>query len=250
MPKPNQEIKLIVLSALLYSANCHADIYKCVDTDGSITYAQTPCSDSQIPARVTARNATQDTESADCRHASKFAYRTARAMKNGTGSRDVFDHYGGVDAVSSGTINLINYVYTHRFNEGVSAERIAGLSEAKCQARSLGDVACESLPPSYTESLGGCDAEDLDSISEDASADRQPAEFTAEQVYPGAVGTDEPGQKEAEIRAETNSRQCRERYQAQIDQLDEQMRKGYTSAQGDAMREQRRDLGNKKRNCA
>ena len=81
-------------------------------------------------------------------------------MQAGSRSDELFDRYGGLDSLSKGSINIINYVYGYRSNGGVSAERIAALTQAKCRARALGEVSCESLPLSYTDSIGGCDPEE------------------------------------------------------------------------------------------
>ena len=39
----NKVTLLLLLTALLYAVEVHADIYKCKDADGNIMYSQTPC---------------------------------------------------------------------------------------------------------------------------------------------------------------------------------------------------------------
>jgi len=249
MFKFTRVIELIFISALLCSFNVHAGIYKCTDAEGAIIYSQTPCPNSQETVKVLEATSSQYPATVDCSYANKFARVTARSMKNGAGSNDIFNQYGGLDSLSKGTINLINYVYVYRLNEDISVDRIAGLTQAKCQAHSLGNVACEELPSSFTDGLGGCGSEDEESVPEQSFVDRQPTELQIEQENRIAEEASLARKREAKARSDENSRQCKERYQTQIDQLDQQMRSGYTSEQGNSFRERRRNLGRQLKQC-
>lgn len=245
MPIRTPAIALLVLFSLPYSFDAQAAIYKCVDADGGITYSQTPCKTDPKTVQAVTLQSGSAAEAVDCRFANRFAYETARSMKNGASSSEIFNRYGGLDSLSKGTINLINYVYSHRSNEGVSAQRIAGLTEAKCQARSLGDVACEDLPLSFTDANDLCDVEEEESESGQAPADTPPGETQTEAAMPILNQPASLGEADAG----SNARECKEKYQEQIDKLDAQMRTGYSSAQGDAFREQRRSLRDQLRQC-
>lgn len=244
-------MRSILVAALLvtsaFAAEAHAEIFKCEEADGTLTFSQTPCSKE---APVTVKTSAGDTSEFNCSYANKFAFATARTMQSGVPSNEVFNRYGGLDALSKGSIGVINYVYSFRTNDEVSAERIAGLSQAKCKARSFGDVSCDALPLSFTETLGGCNAESVEDLPEERTAqvattmsslnERTLTEVTSVKAAqrPVAAASD----KEAVER-------CKKKYRDQIDAIDAQMRSGYTSEQGEAYRQRLRGLTEKLRAC-
>lgn len=221
------------MAALLLAGNdVRADVYKCTAEDGSLTYQQTPCPKQKVEKLNVERT---DAAAPGCVYANKFAVSTARLMRAGQSSDEVFNRYGGLDALSKGSIGVINYVYSFRTNDDVSVERIAALTQAKCRARSLGDVSCELMPLSFTESLGGCDGEGEVAINEPVA--QAPALAPAlNRKTENTVSTE-------------FVEQCKKRYRDQIDAIDAQMRQGYTSAQGEAYRERLRALTEQLRNC-
>ena len=245
-----QVIGLLFMTILLCSFDVYAGIYKCKDADGGLVFSQTPCPSTQKTLKVIDTKTSHESEPGECTYANKFAITTARAMKNGAGSDEVFNQYGGLDSVSKGTLSLINYVYVFRTNKDISIERIAALTQAKCQARGLGDVNCEELPLSFTDSLGGCDVEGEKSAPERSVAEDPPSPtLQTEQAKQNTEETIRLRETQLKARAEEASSQCKEKYKAQIDQLDAQMRRGYSSARGDNMREKRRDLRSRISQC-
>ena len=168
-------------------------------------------------------------------------------MQSGITSAELFQAFGGVDSLSRGAIGIVNYVYSFRTTEQVSAERIAGLTEIKCQARALGDVSCETLPRQFTKRFGGCEAADDSSplqaaniaqaigTSDESATQTQAATSTGRPVSPA------PDTQAVE--------QCKKRYRDQIDAIDAEMRRGYSSEQGEAYRERLRGLTQKLRAC-
>ncbi|MDX2411270.1 MAG: hypothetical protein QNK16_04055, partial [Woeseiaceae bacterium] len=134
----------------------------------------------------------------------------------------------------------INYVYSFRTNDDVTEERIGGLAQAKCRAGSFGEVSCEVLPLSFTEGFGGCDAEELAESQEPATARPDVVENpTASRSVPRADDS----------RSSELIQQCKKRYRDQIDAIDAEMRRGYSSAQGEAYRERLRVLTQRLRSC-
>jgi hypothetical protein len=168
-----------------------------------------------------------------CSLASRFAVTAARHMRAGSRSDEVFNRYGGLDSLSKGSIGVINYVYSFRTNDDVSEERIGGLARAKCRARSFGDVSCEAFPPSFIEGIGGCDAANREGPP--AAPGPPPVKRTIARV---------PDSRNDEI-----TQQCKKRYRDQIDAIDAEMRRGYSSAQGEAYRERLRVLTQQLRRC-
>ncbi|MBT8079733.1 MAG: DUF4124 domain-containing protein [Gammaproteobacteria bacterium] len=239
-------LSAFLLAGVLYGPpDAAADIYKCKEADGSLTYSQTPCPDNDTTVIITETGTERIIEKRDCRHAHQFALSTAGSMREGAASTDIFDYYGGVDSLSNGSIGIINYVYIYRNKTSVSIERIASLVESQCEGGTMPQVSCVDLPISFTEQLGGCSD---DSNEEDktqlAVADAPPQaplaaqsdRSTATEYQP----TDSPGQSRAD---------CRQRYQAEIDNIDARMRSGYSSAEGNRLRDKRRQLQTQRSRC-
>jgi hypothetical protein len=225
---------------LLSSLVAQADVYKCTDADGSITFQQTPC-----PKQKVEKVSSQKPESAemDCIYANKFAVSTARLMRSGAQSDELFDRYGGLDSLSRATIGVINYVYSYRTSDNVTVERIAGLAQAKCRAGSFGDASCEEMPLSFTEGFGGCDAGEnaelmaADQISEPAQS------LTAATAPSSARSNTDSGRSPEQIQA------CKKQHRDAIDSIDAEMRRGYSSEQGEVYRERLRTLTERLRDC-
>ncbi len=224
----------LLLVAVLAASGAQAEIYKCVADDGGITYSQIPCPKQKT---TTVRSAVPKTGAVvDCRWASAFAGDVTRRMRSGLASEALFDFYGGIDSVSPGTINIINYVYRFRGNESVPEQRISSLAGSMCKAGSLGDVRCEALP--YGQDPGGrCD-------------DQEPDAGPVESIAPAqALPLAEQTNIQQQARTDVSNDQCKKGIRDQIDAIDAQMRTGYDSAQGERYRERLRALTTRLHQC-
>lgn len=227
--------------ALLLASGVEADIYKCEAEDGGISYSQIPCP-KQRTTKVSATVAKTD-EAVDCRWATQFANDVALRMRGGMASDEMFKTYGGVDSVSAGTVNIINYVFRFRGNESVPLERISSLAGSMCKAGSLGDVRCESLPYGRDPTGQSCDPD----TAEPVAAQVAPVASSTNQTQ--FANSDINRQADSQARNDAAHEQCKKRYRDQIDAIDAQMRSGYDSAQGEAYREQLRVLTTNLRAC-
>ena len=236
---------LLLLLATLLPITGEAEIFRCVGENGELSFSQTPCPNSKVTVQASSRR--RDDESGDCEYAHRFALATAREMKAGNDSSTVFDRYGGLNALSRGSVSLISYVYQYRTNNEVSAARIAALSVAKCQARSFGDVSCEELPGSFTSRIGAC-KQRADNVSA--------AVPFVEETPTGAVvarsesrSLQRAAYRAARAEEKQQREECRDRTRSQINRINSQMRSGYTSSRGISLRSRRRDLEQRLREC-
>jgi len=230
-----------VVSVLLFATAAPAAIYKCVAEDGAIAYSQVPCPQ-QESATVSTPVARTDTL-VDCRWASKFANDVARRMRGGLEPDAAFKQYGGIDSVSSGTHNIINYVYRFRRDNSIAVERIASLASNMCKAGSLGDVRCESLPYGQDPSGKACDPDADDDFTGNAPV----ADTT---TASNLVATEAQDQSNNGSRDAVAGREaCRDSFRDQIDAIDAEMRSGYDLAQSERYREHLRGLTTSMREC-
>ncbi len=236
---------LLLLLATLLPITGEADIFRCVGENGELSFSQTPCPNSKVTVQASSER--RSDEPSDCEYAHRFALATAREMKAGKDSSTVFDHYGGLNALSRGSVSLVSYVYQYRTNDEVSAARIAALSVAKCQARSFGDVSCEELPGSFTSRIGGCKQR----------ADNVSSAMPFIEVKPPRVvvapqesrSSQQAAHRAARAKEKQQREECRNRIRPQIDRINSQMRSGYSASRGIRLRERRRDLEQRLREC-
>jgi hypothetical protein len=227
---------MVTTVLLLACTDARADVFKCTAEDGSLTFQQTPCPEQKVEKVQTDGPAT---EPQDCGQAQQFAGLAARLMRSGLRSDEVFDRYGGLDSLSKSSIGVVSYVYTFRTNDDVSIDRIASLTQAKCQARSLGDVSCETLPIAFAETLASCNPD----LEEDRVASSLVAGETT--VSPsGPIRTTANTARSSEAVA-----QCKKKNRDAIDAIDAEMRRGYSSEQGEAYRQRLRVLTEQLRSC-
>lgn len=237
-------IVFCALSVAVGTPDARAEIYKCKEADGSLTYSQTPCPNNDTNVVVSETGTEYAITVLDCRYANRFAQETANAMRDGAASTDIFDQYGGIDALSGGSISIINYVYVYRTKTNVSAIRIADLTEAQCLVAAMPNVACDDLPREFTDPLGGCDRDPDEPFA--IAMSKTTADTRAATVQ---VSTPTTRYEAAVPRQAESAAACRARYQNEIDSIDARMRDGYTSPQDDALIDRRRDLSRRIGNC-
>lgn len=250
---PISALALLSLTLATLSPNLvQAEIFKCVASDGAITFAQSPCRDegSKVTVQKTAGGAAD--EAANCEHARRFALATAQEMRSGSESAAVFDRYGGLSALSKGSVSLISYVYQFRTNNDVSVERVSALATSKCQARAFGDVSCEQLPVSFTNKVGGCDNDEENDDNAEvafANAEKQPAPVPDEQRERQSYAALQAREQQTRAREDEQRSQCKQNVKAQISNINSQMRSGYSSSLGESLKKKRRALESRLRDC-
>jgi hypothetical protein len=228
----SNQIAGLVIVVLLFCSSAQADIYKCSGDDGNTVFQQTPCPEKAV---VKVASDAASSSEADCTIAGRFAVSSARFMRAGIPSSQLFDRYGGLDALSRGSLGVINYVYAFRTNDDVSVDRIAALTQAKCQAEAFGDASCEAMPLSFTETLGGCDATDEERRAAEARQGVESVQTSQEPVHLAARRSNSSSRSPEDVST------CKQHYR--------EMRRGYSSEQGEAYRQQLRGLTEQLRSC-
>ncbi len=230
---------VVAICVLVTSGDADADVHKCADADGNIMYSQTPCN-AQSSANVNMAGFSSQSIAMDCSYANRFALSTARRMRVGTGSTELFNLYGGLDELSKGARGVINYVYSFLTSSDVSAEQIATLTEAKCRAQSFGIVNCKALPSTYTETIGGCaDADEKRTV---AAEQERPAVQTA--PTSNVVRTQTRPTQTNEF-----TEQCQKWYRDSIEQIDAQMQRDLLPEEGEFYRKELHELTQRLREC-
>lgn len=161
-----------------------------------------------------------------CRAVQRFAVDVAERMRSGISADQEFDSHGGLDALSKPALNIINYVHSHRVNGNVQPLRIGALTLAKCENGSFGGLSHADLPESYDPGY---------------QRKNEDGETAGNEVLPAIPQglLQEPGQNLNSSPGGAPDARC-EMYRQQIKDIDDRMRRGYTSEAGDSIREERR----------
>lgn len=210
-----------LVAAALTAATAHADVYRCIDADGSTTFSQTPCSESAERVPVdTVQPAGSST--GDCRVAEPFARAVAKLMRQGLSKDETIAEFGGQDAMQSGAGRLVNYVYLYHDSRGMTQDRMVALTMAQCASGSLGDVSCEALPASYTGAGGGCDGEfsarDAEPQVDVFARNRQRSEARTREA--AELMSAQSAQMQADYARRERSRKCRAAVQQKINLIE------------------------------
>lgn len=242
MIKTTSLVVIISLSLVLYQKG-HARTFKCIDENGNVLYSQKACKNNQKTDKVIGKKRSYP-KNPDCKYARRFAATVAREMRAGADAHQTFSRYGGINSLSKGPVNIINYVYSYRNSNKMSSQRIAALTQTKCNAKSFGDLKCDDLPFEFTSRIGGCEPK----IGREFGPSRDPSIELQEQE--ALEGKAKLRAKESKIRASKEAKRrerrlkekCKERYERRLANIDDKMRQGYSSKVGERLRVERRDL--------
>lgn len=213
-------VMLVGLALLVHVSTCEARAYRCSDTDGNVSYSQSPCSSGQTGTRLRGVGTSTVKDRKACSLVRNFAAESFEKLKRGTQSSMLVDEYGGPGYIDPLTLNVINFVSGFRFSKEVAARKVGAMAYNKCRgggfgAIQIGDLPIEILPPD-------------DQTTELPGAERLPS-----QSEPG-VGTYTRNDATDKGRQEL----C-QNYEQRISALNQSMRRGYDSANGQRMRKER-----------
>lgn len=237
-------LKLSALCLSLLAPNAaQAAIIKCIGVDGTVTYKQTSCPVEDKVQEVV-KNISTNSDTYDCKIANNFARRTAMSMRAGETSGDIFDYYGGIDAMPRTSVGVVNYVYSHLGNKDTGAQRIAALSAARCSGGAYGSVSCEDFPYGFIAELGGCEAAARSTIGSKQNQMLSEQELFQENGSMAAMGA------RTTARGNTGDINCKNKVHEELAELMEQMRSsGQSASSQDNMQQERRGLMAKLRLC-
>ena len=212
----------LLACALLLAFQGHADVYKCKDTSGVTTYSQTPCDANQTKHEL-GTVSTKRVDDAICADANEFAVVVAERMRGGVDPAVQIAAYGGLDAISGGTMGIINYVYSFRVSDDVTPVRIGALTQAKCSNGGLGNLRTADIPLPDEEE----DADDSQPLLPPISTEVVAAESSL------------PPPPDPVPQEPVEDPRCMV-YRDRVADVDSRMRDAYSAEEGDKLRKQRR----------
>lgn len=254
MSKSNAWFFTSLLVILPFFPDAVTAAYKCVDSNGDVTYSQTPCRKNQKTDKQL-KSSNKPVETENCKYAGAFSKLAFRHMRSGLSTQQLFDRYGGVSSISQGTLGVINYVYSFKYSEAMQPDRIAQLTIARCKAQAFGKVLCEDFPQEFQEMIFSCDDEERKEairlqklVEQGMGAKRQFNNSATVNAY-GSKDRETRSQEWLEAQERKNKEKeqariikCKKRYESKIKEIDQRMSRGYTVSLGETLRDRRRSL--------
>lgn len=137
----------LALVIIVGSGELLAKTYKCTDPSGNISYSQTACANVKAEreeVRIIRTAPSADTEL--CTSAQHYATDIHPQIISSQNSAEIFQQFGGINAVPTGLLNLINYVYSLRMEPNITAQRAGTLVYAKCLNGGFGTLTLNDFP--------------------------------------------------------------------------------------------------------
>ncbi len=215
---------------LANAAHVSAATYRCTDSGGNVTYSQKPClssDDGDQPQQSMGRSADNNTL---CSIVGDVATDLFKKMRKGNDGYQLIQKMGGVDSVSAPMLGIINYLSSLKHNKALPPARVGSLSAAKCRGGGFGRVSLNDLPEAYVQARYPYSPGVQPWLYPD-----QPMEQMAPQQAPS-----QPVDSSAALpQTVSNQAQCDE-YKTQLENIDDRMRRQYSTYEGEMLREQQR----------
>jgi len=239
---------LICIHTLALPEKVEAAVYKCIDASGNVSYNQVPCteeSDETVLTETVLSSTSTKKSEFDCRIANNFARQITDRMRSGQSSGEIFDSYGGIDAIPRTSVGIISYVYSHKDNIGTVSQRITALSATRCSAGSYGPVNCDDFPYDFIADLGGCEKATMKTTLS------SPTKTTSNQTIPPVQegATHSLGARTSSGNKKSDSTDCQKDVQVQLSELFNQMHSEQSDYKQDLLERQKKELHEQLTNC-
>jgi len=234
-------LAVVLTGTISFPGSASAGIFKCVAADGSVTYSQRECEDSEKTAKILSNNG-RSSPKLDCSVADSFIQTTITKMRDGVSSGDLFTEFGGMDTLSNFSLGAINYVYSYQGNLTTTTERVKELTMQKCAVGSFGVPSCYALPATLINQDGGCNREPATAAAKPqktSSQSRQPTQSRqTRQSRPSRQSSQRAASRTTQQTSSSEARQKNNLNRSKAD-LERERRR----AQRRALRERNRQAG-------
>lgn len=228
----------LLLALVALPAQAMAGVYKCKDADQNTVYSQFPCPDTSseevsvgVPKKIDPKI---------CGLAYDFSHEVAGRMRQDSSAKQEKGLLSGEIAGANTAAVIIDYIYGFKDDPDVSNERIAELTMAKCSNGGFGNISADSIPRRDADEETGeeavSDEPPVPPLTAESESSQSPTDET-----PQIQATEADASELAPNSAvnEVYLRQCGN-YRKSLRSIDNSMRQGYSSAEGERLRQQRK----------
>ncbi|MEE9425260.1 MAG: DUF4124 domain-containing protein [Methylococcales bacterium] len=220
--QPQIAVLISGIVLLMAATPSMARAYRCTDSNGSISYSQSPCTGAQSSTELRGLKQTKRHNHDVCREARRFAIGIFAELRGGIEPSELIDEHGGINYINKSVLSVINYVSSLQFSQTLSAPKVGGLSYNKCRSGGFGEILADDFPKQ----------------EEPASQLQQAA--PAGNYYPGQAPLTRSDSNPIALTDNSQQSTC-ESYQERIKAIDREMRRGHDSRSGENKRKQRRE---------
>ena len=139
---------LVVILLFAYGVSAHAEVYRCVDDMGKVTFTQHRCSPGQEGEQVKldGANFNRKPKPEVCAEVKKLADLVFPHITQTDSILDIYTDLGGRQHLSAGITAAINYVFNFRYNPKARQSEVVELTHDKCLDGGFGQITQKDLP--------------------------------------------------------------------------------------------------------
>ena len=138
---------VLSIGSSIHWGAAEARVFRCVDSDGHVTYSQSPCPADQQSDQMRGLSGARHEDGSLCGLARKLAATAFLDMADGVEPSAVIDQYGGLNHVNAPTLGVINFAASLRYNDELSPQRVGALTFSRCREGGFGKLQPGDLPP-------------------------------------------------------------------------------------------------------
>ena len=228
-------MRTLCLALAIVGSSAAQAVFKCSDTEGNVTFSQTPCPKGDTAAEVDVEFSDWSVDSRACELAGMYSQDAASRMRSGSDYSQEVARYGGRNGRNAVVVGIVNYVYSFRATDA-PAPRIGALTKSKCLSGGLGRVGLDDLPvdeyfnydPGREIWVKKSTTPALPSVADGNSPAPEKPRPHNSNVPPG-------------VSSGLSVKEC-EKLKRNLRDLDSRMRSGYAASDGESLRDERRSL--------
>ena len=133
---------------LVTAVSAHAEVYRCVDTEGNVIFSQKRCDPSQQGEKVDMEgtNVNKKPTPEVCHQIKKLAELIFPYVAQTDSILDMYTNLGGRKHLSAGVTAAVNYVYNFHYNPKAKQAEVVELTHDKCLDGGFGLITQSDLP--------------------------------------------------------------------------------------------------------
>lgn len=138
---------IFILIIFVFSTSIQANIYRCTDTEGNVSYSEKPCAKQQQTKELKRRHfeLLKPKVCSELTLVVKKMYPKIRGRKN---MDKVYERLERKISLSKPMHKVVNYLASYRFNKSLSNRRIMTMTKDRCLRGGFGDITEQDFPPS------------------------------------------------------------------------------------------------------
>ncbi len=141
---------------MVFSTSVCAQIYRCTDAAGNVSYSEAPCATQQKAKELNLEQEGQ-TEPEVCNELSFVANKIYPMIRGRKDMDKVFESLERKSPLTKPMRRVVNYLASYRFIKSLYKNRVMMMTKDRCLRGGFGVITLQDLPEEYTRSGSGRD---------------------------------------------------------------------------------------------